>query len=282
MLLKAGALQNAIFNSANFSSIATDEKGVIQLFNVGAERMLGYTAAEVLNKITPAEISDPQEVIARAKALSLELETTIAPGFEALVFKASRGIEDIYELTYFRKDGSRFPVEFVKTLINENGRVVGSVLVFKDITERKRVEETIARKAAERAFGMANMKPRDIHGADVHDCFSITEIVVYEILGLAEPGKGAELAKSGATALPQVRNEKMRGKIDISIPVNAGGGLIGDGHPVGATGVRQVVEAYQQLTTQAGARQIENAKRYLTFNMGGSLTTSVAMVWGRD
>ena len=67
-LLKAGALQDAIFNSANFSSIATDEKGVIQIFNVGAERMLGYAAADVMNKITPADISDPQEVIARAKA----------------------------------------------------------------------------------------------------------------------------------------------------------------------------------------------------------------------
>ena len=99
-LLKTGALQNAIFNSANFSSIATDAKGVIQIFNVGAERMLGYTAAEVMNKITPADISDPQEVIARAKALSVELGTPITPGFEALVFKASRGIEDIYELTY--------------------------------------------------------------------------------------------------------------------------------------------------------------------------------------
>ena len=107
-LLKAGALQNAIFNSANFSSIATDAKGVIQIFNVGAERMLGYTAAEVMNKITPADISDPQELIARAKALSVELGTPITPGFEALVFKASRGIEDIYELTYIRKDGSRF------------------------------------------------------------------------------------------------------------------------------------------------------------------------------
>src|ERR1019366_6037946 len=96
-LLKTGALQNAIFNSANFSSIATDEKGVIQLFNVGAERMLGYTAREVVDKITPADISDPQEVIARARALSLELSTSITPGFEALVFKASRGIEDIYE-----------------------------------------------------------------------------------------------------------------------------------------------------------------------------------------
>ena len=102
-LLTTGALQSAIFNSANFSSIATDAKGVIQIFNVGAERMLGYAAAEVMNKITPADISDPQEVIARAKALSVEFGTPITPGFEALVFKASRGIEDIYELTYIRK-----------------------------------------------------------------------------------------------------------------------------------------------------------------------------------
>src|SRR5947209_12173246 len=97
------ALQDAIFNSANFSSIATDEKGVIQIFNVGAERMLGYAAIDVVDKITPADISDPQEVITRAKALSAERGTKITPGFEALVFKASRGIEDIYELTYIRK-----------------------------------------------------------------------------------------------------------------------------------------------------------------------------------
>src|SRR6185436_10430208 len=82
-LLKAGALQSAIFNSANFSSIATDAKGVIQIFNVGAERMLGYAAAEVMNKVTPAVLSDPQELIARAAALSAELSTPITPGFEA-------------------------------------------------------------------------------------------------------------------------------------------------------------------------------------------------------
>ena len=103
-LLKSHALQRSIFNSVNFSSIATDAAGVIQIFNVGAEHMLGYSAAEVMNKITPADISDPQEVIARATALSAELDTHITPGFEALVFKASRGIEDIYELTYIRKD----------------------------------------------------------------------------------------------------------------------------------------------------------------------------------
>ena len=90
-LLKAGALQSAIFNSANFSSIATDAKGVIQIFNVGAERMLGYTAAEVMNKITPADISDPQEVVARAKALSVELGTTITPGFEAQCVQGLEG-----------------------------------------------------------------------------------------------------------------------------------------------------------------------------------------------
>src|SRR5579863_1601073 len=119
-LLKAGALQSAIFNSANFSSIATDEKGVIQIFNVGAERMLGYAAADVVNKVTPAEISDPLEVVARAQALSLELGSTIAPGFEALVFKASRGIEDIYELTYIRKDGSRFPAVVSVTALRDD------------------------------------------------------------------------------------------------------------------------------------------------------------------
>jgi acetyl-CoA C-acetyltransferase len=138
-----------------------------------------------------------------------------------------------------------------------------------------------ARKAAEKAFGMANLQPRNLQGAEVHDCFSITEIVVYEILGLAEPGKGTELVKSGATTLPQVRGDKGRG-LPFQIPVNTGGGLIADGHPVGATGVRQVFEAYQHLTEQAGGRQIEGAKRFLTFNMGGSLTTSVAMIWSRD
>jgi PAS domain S-box-containing protein len=141
-LLKTGALQSAIFNSANFSSIATDAKGVIQIFNVGAERMLGYTAAEVVNRITPADISDPEEVIARARALSAELGTPIAPGFEALVFKASRGIEDIYELTYFRKDGSRFPaVVSVTALRDAQDVIIGYLLIGTDNTARKQVEE---------------------------------------------------------------------------------------------------------------------------------------------
>ena len=141
-LLKASALQNAILTSANFSSIATDAKGVIQLFNVGAEHMLGYTAAEVMNKITPADISDPQEVIARAEALSVELGTLITPGFEALVFKASRGIEDIYELSYIRKDGSRFPaIASITALRDAQENIIGYLLIGTDNTARKQVEE---------------------------------------------------------------------------------------------------------------------------------------------
>ena len=148
-LLKTGALQNAILNSANFSSIATDEKGVIQLFNVGAERMLGYSAAEVIDQITPADISDPHEVIARAAALSLELGTTITPGFDALAFKASRGIEDIYELTYIRKDGSRFPaIVSVTALRDDQSAIIGYLLIGTDNTARKQAEEALAEAGA--------------------------------------------------------------------------------------------------------------------------------------
>jgi hypothetical protein len=149
-LLKTGALQDAIFNSANFSSIATDEKGVIQIFNVGAERMLGYDALDVVNLNTPADISDPAELIARAAALSAELDTQITPGFEALVFKASRGIEDIYELTYIRKDGSRFPaVVSVTALRDAQDQIIGYLLIGTDNTARKSVERSLEEKNIE-------------------------------------------------------------------------------------------------------------------------------------
>jgi PAS domain S-box-containing protein len=142
--MKTGALQDAILTSANFSIIATDEKGVIQLFNIGAETMLGYAAADVVNKITPADIHDPQEVIERARALSRELATTIAPGFEALAFKASRGIEDKYELTYIRKDGSRFPaIVSVTALRDAQNGIIGYLLIGTDNSARKQVEEKL-------------------------------------------------------------------------------------------------------------------------------------------
>ena len=148
-LFDTATLQNAIFDSEYFSSIATDAKGVIQIFNVGAERMLGYTAAEVVDRITPAEISDPQELIARARELSVELDTPITPGFDALVFKASREIEDIYELTYIRKDGSRFPaVVSVTALRDAQDAILGFLLIGTDNTARQRAEDALAKAGA--------------------------------------------------------------------------------------------------------------------------------------
>ncbi len=140
-LLKTGALQMAILNSANFSSIATDEQGVIQIFNVGAQRMLGYDPEDVLHRITPAEFSDPREIIDRARTLSVEFDTPIAPGFEALVFKASRGIEDVYELSCQRRDGTWLPVLFsVTALLDGQERIIGYLLIGTDNTARRQVE----------------------------------------------------------------------------------------------------------------------------------------------
>src|SRR5262249_817161 len=148
------------------------------------------------------------------------------------------------------------------------------------LEDKQMPEFPIARQAAAKAFAMSGLKPGDADGVEVHDCFSITEVVATELLGLAAMGRGADLAERLATALPAVVESVGLSKPDRKvIPVNAGGGLIADGHPVGGTGVRQVVEAATQLRGEAGARQIENAKTYLTFNMGGSLTTSVVMAW---
>jgi two-component system, sensor histidine kinase and response regulator len=148
-LLTAEALQRAIFCSANVSSIVTDAKGVIQFFNLGAERALGYTAAEVLHKINLTDIADPRDVGARASALSLEIGTPIASGFEALVFKASRGIEDVYELSYVRKDGSRFPsLVSVTALRDAHDATIGYLLIGTDNTARKQAEEALVEAGA--------------------------------------------------------------------------------------------------------------------------------------
>jgi signal transduction histidine kinase/CheY-like chemotaxis protein len=167
-LFKAGALQHAILTSANFSIIATDENGIIQLFNAGAERMLGYRAAEVVNKINPSDIHDPQEVLARAQALSVEFSTTIAPGFEALAFKASRQIEDIYDLTYICKDGSRFPaIVSITALRGELEEIIGYLLIGTDNSVRKRVESEL--NAAMATADKANRAKTDFLSGMSHE-----------------------------------------------------------------------------------------------------------------
>ncbi len=167
-LLKTGALQNAILTSANFSIIATDEKGIIQLFNVGAELMLGYLAEEVVNKINPSDIHDPDEVMARAKALTQELGTPITPGFEALAFKASRGVEDIYELTYICKDGRRFPaIVSITALRDDDGNIIGYLLIGTDNSVRKEVE--VALKEAMSVAEKANLAKSDFLSSMSHE-----------------------------------------------------------------------------------------------------------------
>src|SRR3954470_18233106 len=195
-LLKAGALQKAILTSANFSIIATDEKGIIQLFNVGAERMLGYSAAEVVNKISPSDIHDPEEVTARAAALSLELGTPIAPGFEALAFKASREIEDSYELTYIRKDGSRFPAIVSITALRDDERIIGYLLIGTDNSVRKLVESKLNEAMA--AADRANQAKTDFISSMSHEL----RTPLNAILGFAQ------LLESGSPppTFPQKRN----------------------------------------------------------------------------
>jgi PAS domain S-box-containing protein len=167
-VVKTGALQNAILTSASFSIIATDEAGIIQLFNVGAERMLGYAADEMVDRVSPSDIHDPQEVKERAETLSRELGTTIAPGFEALAYKASRGIEDVYELTYICKDGSRFPaLVSITALRDDHGAIIGYLLIGADNSMRKRAESEL--KQAMAAADQANRAKSDFLSSMSHE-----------------------------------------------------------------------------------------------------------------
>jgi acetyl-CoA C-acetyltransferase len=123
-----------------------------------------------------------------------------------------------------------------------------------------------ARMAAQDAYKMADVKPRDVNVAELHDCFTIAEIIGYEDLGFCRAGQGGKYVESGATAL------------NGTLPVNTSGGLKSKGHPVGATGTAQIHELYLQLTGQADRRQVVDAKIGLAHNLGGSGATAVVHI----
>jgi acetyl-CoA C-acetyltransferase len=125
------------------------------------------------------------------------------------------------------------------------------------------------RKAGEEAYRSAGITPKDVDVMEVHDAFTIAEIIIYEMLGLAERGRGVELVREGVTAFHG------------EIPVNPSGGLKSKGHPIGATGVGMVAEIYWQLRGEAGERQVPGAEVGLVENHGGTGATSVVAVFSR-
>ncbi|MFI3223220.1 MAG: ATP-binding protein [Methylococcaceae bacterium] len=155
-LKASSALQDAIFNSRTFSSIATDNQGIIQIFNVGAETMLGYAASEVVNIMTPADLSDKRELFLRADTLSQKFGITLHSGFEALVYKAALGIEDIYELTYIGKNGQYIPAQVSVTALRDDAQsIIGYLLIGTDNTARKLMQQSRVNAAVAFESGQA-------------------------------------------------------------------------------------------------------------------------------
>jgi acetyl-CoA C-acetyltransferase len=211
----------------------------------------------------------------RTKALERDAACTVSDG-NPMIAKPLIKASDCSQIT----DGAAAVILCSESFMNKVGRKAPRLLGLGHKTDHLPLRQkdapkfSVAGSACKAALDQAGMTPADLHGADVHDCFSISEIVAYELMGLCGPGEGKNVAERGDTMLEQC------GGTGKHFPINPGGGLMGDGHPVGATGVRQLCEMFEQLGGTAGDRQIDGASKYLTFNMGGSFTTSVCAVWG--
>ncbi|MEG4037189.1 PAS domain S-box protein [Microcoleus sp. S36b_A4] len=148
-LLQTTTLQKAILDSTNYTIISTAVDGTILTFNQAAERLLGYSAEEIVGKATPEILHDKEEVVRRAEDLSAEMGISIEPGFETFAAKARLGMPDEYEWSYIRKDGSRIPLLLsVTALYDPEGKITGFLSIGNDITLRKQAEASLARMAA--------------------------------------------------------------------------------------------------------------------------------------
>jgi acetyl-CoA C-acetyltransferase len=165
------------------------------------------------------------------------------------------------------------PVDMAKKMKKPIVKIIGSGHATDSIALSSRKDITwleATYQAAKKAYSMANKEPKDMHVVEVHDCFTIAEICVTEALGLVEKGKGGEAVERGITS------------IGGKMPVNTSGGLKAKGHPVGATGVAQVVEIVKQLRGEAGERQVKGARIGMTQNMGGSGGSTLVHILERE
>ncbi|MEG4441108.1 PAS domain S-box protein [Microcoleus sp. AT9_B5] len=186
-LWQVNSLQHAILDGADYSIISTDPTGIIQTFNAGAEGMLGYSAAEIVGKYTPALIHDASEVIDRAASLSVELGQDVPPGFEVFVAKARQGIVSEEEWTYIRKDGSRFPVSLSITALKDvNHQIIGFLGIAKDISDRKRAAAEL-QKLSERLALSLKSGAIGCWEWDIRENILFGDDRMYKLFGVTKP-----------------------------------------------------------------------------------------------
>ncbi len=237
----------------------------------------GATDLDLARVVVKAYGNAARNPLALMRAVQVDLEAAMTPGEHNALFledEALRPHMKMLDCTGFTDGASAVLLATEAGLVRLGlhpsrcteilayGHTVQALAGAADPTELTNV-----RRAAQIAYADAGIGPTDLDVAEIHDCFSITELQMYEAIGIAGPGGAPALLRDGATA------------IDGSIPVNTGGGLIGFGHPIGATGIKQVFEVYRQMKGECGDYQMPTPPRHgLTANLGGDDRTAIVMV----
>lgn len=237
----------------------------------------GITEADIAHFAVKAYANANKNPLAHMNAVKVDLEYASRPGPTNPRFLSNEELQPYLKVTDCSQvsDGGSAMIVVSEEGLRKLGKTEADAIevthvelatgnLYEDL-DPTRLETTEI--AAQRAYAATGLTPGDIDIAEVHDCFTITEALMYEALGWADRGKGVELVKDGTT------------QIDGKLPVNTGGGLVGFGHPVGATGVKQIVELYRQLKGQCGDYQVPGSpNRALAANMGGNDKTVVVSI----